>query len=277
MRTRGAACSHDTIRRFRKTIRDFYRIHRREMPWRDIDDPYRVLVSEIMLQQTQVERVMQKYEDFIRAFPSFTSLSRAPLRRVLSLWQGLGYNRRAVALQNISRIVLQDHGGSLPSTIGKLTALPGIGHATACSVRVFAFNRPAVFIETNIRRVFIHHFFHDRQSVTDREIIPLVEKTLPRGNPRQWYYALMDYGAMLGRTGKNPNRKSAHYQRQSPFEGSRRQIRGRILKELLAARSCTAARITRAVHADKDTIQEILDELKREGFVKKRGLAYTVS
>jgi A/G-specific adenine glycosylase len=203
------------------------------MPWRETKDPYRILVSEIMLQQTQVVRVEEKYPKFIRAFPDFKALNRAPLAKVYGVWQGMGYNRRALALKKIAHIVVNDYKGTLPKTHEDLCALPGIGKATASSIMAFAFNRPAVFIETNIRTVFIHFFFKKRKQVADEEILLLVEQCLYRKNPRVWYWALMDYGTMLKKSGEDKNIRSKHYKKQGRFEGSRRQKRGKILKILL--------------------------------------------
>jgi A/G-specific adenine glycosylase len=205
--------------RFRKTIYQYYADHRREMPWRVSRDPYHIVVSEIMLQQTQVGRVLSKYEQFISTFPDFDSVSKAPLQEILKVWQGLGYNRRAIALQKICQLVVTEYGGELPNCVETLQTLPGIGPATAGAICAFAFNQPTVFIETNIRRVFIHFFFPNRNGVKDKEILPLVERTLDIRSPRTWYHALMDYGAMLKKEEHNPNRRSAHYTRQAPFQG----------------------------------------------------------
>ena len=221
------------VRRFRRHLYRFYHDQGRQLPWRDTADPYHILVSEIMLQQTQVARVALKYEPFIQAFPDVSSLARAPLRDIMARWQGLGYNRRALALQGIARRLVAEFQGRLPASVDTLRTFPGIGEATAGALAAFAFNQPVVFIETNIRRVFLHCFFPGKSGVRDREILPLVDQTLDREQPRPWYYALMDYGAMLKRAAPNPNRRSAHHQRQAPFAGSDRQIRGLILKALL--------------------------------------------
>jgi A/G-specific adenine glycosylase len=169
---------------FQHFILAFYKEHRRNLPWRNTDNAYRILVSEIMLQQTQVERVAEKYDRFIAAFPDFLSLAKAPLKNVLKAWQGLGYNRRAMSLVKLANIVVTEYGGVLPDNVGELVKLPGIGQATAGCLLAFVFRKPSVFIETNIRRVFIHHFFHDRKGVHDDEIMPLVETTLYKSNPR---------------------------------------------------------------------------------------------
>lgn len=269
---------------FQKIIYGYYREHARQFPWRMSRDPYHILVSEIMLQQTQTERVAQKYEQFITEFPDFSTLACAPLQKVLSVWQGLGYNRRAISLKTIARTVMEEFGACLPPDVELLKTLPGIGQATASAICAFAFNKPTVFIETNIRRVFIHFFFPHRDMVKDAEILPLVEMTLDKSNPREWYYALMDYGVMLKKELhltqlRNPNRRSAHYQLQSPFEGSNRQIRGMILKTLIAAQTdLSENEIVQEVKTlypqmypqiDSQKVKMNLIQLEKEGFIQK--------
>ncbi len=257
------------VQKFREMIYGYYREHGRTMPWRLTHNPYHILVSEIMLQQTQVQRVLEKYESFLDEFPDFPGLARAPLSEILATWQGLGYNRRAIALSRISRIVLEDFHGTLPSSVDMLVTFPGIGHATASAIAAFAFQTPAVFIETNIRRVYIHCFFDDRDNVRDDEIRPLVETTLDASNPREWYYGVMDYGVMLRKNLENPNRRSAHYQKQTPFEGSNRQMRGMILKTLTRRPHVTEQEIAHQLQADKAILKKNLLQLQKEGFIKK--------
>ena len=259
------------LEEFRNLVYDHFRRSGREMPWRKTSDPYRILVSEIMLQQTQVQRVETKYREFIAAFPDFPSLARAPLRKVLRVWQGMGYNRRAMALQKIAQRVMTEYDGGLPDSVETLRTFPGIGTATAGAIVAFAFNKPTVFLETNIRRVFLHIFFRDREGVRDRELLPLVEKTLDRENPRQWYYGLMDYGARLKKEAENPNRRSAHYTRQSPFEGSDRQIRSLILKTLLAKPRLSMSQLLQAVGKGAKRTGRIIDQLGEEGFLVREG------
>lgn len=225
--------SSEAVSEFRKIIWQYYEAHRREMAWRKTTDPYAIFVSEVMLQQTQVARVMTKYPEFMAAFPDFASLAAAPLEDVLRVWQGMGYNRRAKMLRDAAVMVMEVFEGCLPKTPEELVALPGIGPATAASIAAFAYNTPVVFIETNIRRVFIHFFFPSEDKVHDDRIRPLVRQTLDWMSPREWYYALMDYGAMAKQTGENPNRRSHGYTVQAAFVGSDRQIRGRILRYLL--------------------------------------------
>jgi len=259
----------DAIARFRQQVLSWYKRHgRHEMAWRHTTDPYQILISEIMLQQTQVERVITKFPEFIGAFPDFPVLAAAPLPAILAVWQGMGYNRRAISLKKCAGQVMEDYGGCLPADPLKLTELPGIGPATAASICAFAFNMPVVFVETNIRRVYIHFFFRNRERVADTEILPLVERMLDRKNPRVWYWALMDLGAVLKRTVPNPNRRSSHYTRQAPFEGSDRQLRGRILRLLIRRRQMQKEAIVREMPADPGRSSRVIDALVSEGFLE---------
>jgi len=252
---------------FQKIIYSHYQKHGRYFPWRCTRSPYRILVSEMMLQQTQVVRVIPKYRKFITTFPNFSSLARARLNEVLTIWSGLGYNRRALALKKISHIVCNDWGGKLPKDFEKLKTLPGIGEATASSLLAFTWNKPVIFIETNIRSAFIHHFFPKKKNVQDKKIISLVEQTLDKSNSREWYYALMDYGVMLKTKYGNPNTRSAHYAKQTPFKGSHRQIRGGILKILTKNKFLSELEIIKKTDFKPLSVKATLGELKREGFV----------
>lgn len=216
--------------------------------------------------------MMKKYPEFIRRFPNFRSLAKASVPSVLSAWQGMGYNRRALNLKRLAEIVVKHHRGRLPKEPGELLSLPGIGVATAGSIAAFAFNRPVPFIETNIRRVFIHSFFPSREGVRDEDILKLVEKTLDKENPREWYYALMDYGAMLAAEEKeNPNRKSLSYRKQVAFKGSRRAVRGGVLRALLAHSPMTERALALQLGEPIARIREVLDILKKEKFVVQKG------
>jgi A/G-specific adenine glycosylase len=266
----------DTIKSFRRIIRQYYKHSGRDLPWRNTQNPYHILISEVMLQQTPVERVLEKYAMFLSVFPDFLSLANAPLKKLLSVWQGLGYNRRALALQRIAQEVITKHKGRLPESEEILVTMPGIGKATASALTAFALNAPSVFIETNIRRVFIHCFFRDREGITDAEILPLIEMSLDTSNPRHWYYALMDYGAMLKKQVKNPNRKSAHYQKQPSFHGSFRQIRGMILKEILSKTSVSETVLAKKLTVSPDKIRQALSQLQKEGFIRKQGRRFAI-
>lgn len=271
------ALQPSAVRRFRSIINGYYKKHRRDFPWRRTEEPYHIVVSEIMLQQTQTGRVAEKFTEFIDAFPTVESLAGAGLKDVLAVWQGMGYNRRARYLHEMAKQIVASYGGRIPDSPEILARLPGIGAATAASICAFAFNLPVVFIETNIRAVFIHFFFHDRAGVLDREIIPLVEATLDRKNSRHWYSALMDYGVMLKKRHPNPSRKSAHHQRQAPFAGSRRQVRGQLLKIILASPGITLARLSLSIDRSEEFTKSVLEELMGDSLVRKKGKSYHIN
>lgn len=261
----------DTITAFRRAIYRHYRANPRPMPWRETSDPYRILVSEVMLQQTQVERVRTKYAQFLECFPTITHLAAAPLEELLRVWQGLGYNRRAIALRRCAEEIVTTHGGRFPATIPQLESLPGIGPYTARAVAAFAFGLPEPFIETNIRTVFIHFFFHGHEGINDRRLMPLVSATLDRGDPRHWYYALMDYGVLLKQLHPNPSRRSSHHVRQSPFKGSNRELRSRMLRSILEHPGLTLEELTRLLSACRSAVERNLKALVQEGFVEQQG------
>ncbi len=252
---------------FQQMVLAHYDRFGRDMPWRNTTDPYQILVSEIMLQQTQVGRVITKFPEFIRIFPDFSILAGASLSSVLGAWQGLGYNRRAIALQKCAIRVMDEYNGMLPQDVSTLATFPGIGKATASSIAAFAFNLPVVFIETNIRRVFIHFFFGDTENVSDEDILPVVEKALYYDNPRVWYWALMDFGSLLKKTVTNPNRRSKHYKKQAPFEGSDRKIRGIVIRTLLKNPGTSEKKIIGVCNEDPIRMKRILDSLHSEGFI----------
>lgn len=264
---RAGSLSQVDINDFRKIVYAHYRTEgRRELPWRKTRDPYRILVSEFMLQQTQVPRVIEKYESFLRRFPDLESLAKAPLREVLGAWSGLGYNRRALHLSEAARAVLSQHNGKLPADLNLLLSLPGVGLATASAVAAFAFGKAHPFVETNIRSVFIHHFFRGKERVSDREILPLVEQTLDDKDPRTWFNALMDYGVILKKNYANPSRKSAHHTRQGRFEGSDRQRRGMILRALME-RPLSEVELAHATELDLALLRRLAQGLERDGMI----------
>jgi len=255
---------------FKELIWDYYRHNRRDFVWRNTSNPYYILVSEIMLQQTQTHRVIHKYEEFIVTFPTLETLAASTLRDVLIVWHGLGYYRRARYLHQLAQIVVGEYAGVLPQDTKMLQTLPGIGAGTAGSIGAFAFNIPTVFIETNIRAVFIHCFFDNKKEVSDKELLPLIAATVDHDNPREWYYALMDYGVWCKSMYVNPSRKSIHYIKQSPFEGSNRQIRAQILKLIAQEERIAHQDIVNAVNkAELVCIEEIIKQLLDEKFIQK--------
>ena len=264
--------THEIIQSFRKIIYSYYKNFKRKFPFRENITPYKVLISEIMLQQTQTKRVSEKFLEFIENFPDFLSISKSPLDKVLKVWKGLGYNRRAIALKKIANIVINDYNGKLPDSIEILKSFPQIGHNTASSIVAFAFNKPTFFIETNIRNVYIYFFFPNKTYIKDKEILPIVEKTIDKNRPRDWYYALMDYGVMLKKTHPELNKKSAHYRKQTPFKGSNRQLRGEILKILIKTNILNKLEIKKIFeNINQNRIINVLNQLEKEGFLKVEG------
>lgn len=267
--------TENVIRLFRHLVNNFYSRHGRSFPWRETSDPYRILVSEIMLQQTQVMRVVPKYTQFTGKFPDFASLAGASVRDVLEVWKGLGYNRRALALLSIAQTVHSMYGNKLPSSPDILVTFPGIGKYTAAAIAAFAFRQPTVFIETNIRTVYLHHFFPAEDGVPDSRILPLIEKALDRNRPREWYYALMDYGAVIKETA-NHGRRSASWRRQSPFKGSNRELRSTIVSLIMEGVPLSEADIIEKVGRDPSSVCRNLVQLQKEGFLTKKGDLYNI-
>lgn len=257
----------ETLEEFSSKVLNFYDEQGRKFSWRSEISPYRVLVSEIMLQQTQTGRVEEKFSAFVARFPGFQELAAADFSAVLRLWKGLGYNRRAKYLHDISRTAVAEFDSALPDDPEILVRFSGIGKATAASICVFAFNKPYAFIETNIRTVFIHFFFPDQLGVSDPEIFALVEKTMDRENPRRWFYALMDYGVMLKQTVGNLSRKSSTYRKQSRFEGSDRQLRGRILDLLLSRTRVDVKTAAIILEQPEDRVRALTGALYSEGLL----------
>lgn len=265
------------VHQLRETVWAYYAAHgRHDLPWRQVSangklDPYAVLVSELMLQQTQVPRVIPKFTQFMSAFPDAHTLANAPLDAVLRAWSGLGYNRRAKFLWQAAKTLVREHGGQVPGAQEALVALPGVGPNTAGAILAYGFNQPAVFLETNIRTVFIHHFFHDGEKVADAQLTPLVATALDSASTREWYWALMDYGTHLKQAVGNASRSSKTYARQSAFEGSRRQIRGRVLK--LLGESPQPVEALLATIAD-ERLPGVLHDLVAEGMIRRDNDTY---
>ena len=262
--------------KFRETVWEYYRAHgRHDLPWRTPEyygafDPYKILVSELMLQQTQVVRVVPKYHEFLAHFPTVKSVADDELGEILRVWQGLGYNRRAKFLHKACQKICTD--GAFSDTIAELVKLPGVGLNTAGAIMSYAYNEPVVFIETNIRTVFLHHFFQGAENVSDACIRGVVAQTLDHEHPREWYWALMDYGAYL-KTHIRNNAQSKHYAKQSRFAGSRRQVRGAIIR-LLSRRDMTRAELEKAVVDPRCT--EVIHELCAEGLIHFRHKKYSL-
>lgn len=239
----------------------------RDMPWRRDTRPYFVLVSEMMLQQTQVDRVVPKFEVFIAAFPTVEALAAAPLSEVLKLWSGLGYNRRAKFLHEAAKRITHEFKGDFPNTLEALVSLPGVGMNTAGALLAYSFNQPVVFIETNIRTVYFHHYFNDDTTVTDAQLRDIAQRTMDYEHPREWYWGMMDYGSYLKRQGVGRNDKSHHYKKQSALKGSVREVRGAILK-VLAGGDMAVAELRQATF-DDERFEVALEGLLRDGLVRE--------
>lgn len=265
------------INTFKSVVYDYYHSNgRHNLPWRQFKntsqlDPYRVLVSEIMLQQTQVQRVVPKFNNFIKRFPTITALADANLSDVLIEWSGLGYNRRAKFLYQAAQKIQTELAGVFPKTLDQLEKLPGIGKNTAAAIVAYSFNIPVTFIETNIRSVYLHHFFPNEQAVSDKELLPIIVMTLDQSNPREWYWALMDYGSYLKSTIVNPSRRSKHHLKQANFIGSKRQIRGQVLKMLI---SCPVSLAQLKSNINDPRLERVVKELENEQLISKKNSKY---
>ena len=263
------------ILKFQNHILDFYSTNKRDFAWRQTTDPYKILVSEIMLQQTQTARVTTYYKNFLNTFPTVKALANASLKDVLTLWQGLGYNRRAKHLHTPAGEIVERFDGHIPSTNLDLQGLGGIGPNTAGAIMAYAFNQPITFIETNIRSVYLHTFYRNFENISDKELLPLIEQTVDINNPRDWYYALTDYGVYIKSQIVNPSRKSKHYAKQSKFKGSQRQIRAAIVRYLVQNDTATKTQLYSLPFDNKD-IDANLKKLISEKMVTGNGLVFTV-
>lgn len=255
------------IIQFQNFVYRYFQHYGRTLPWRFSTYPWHIFVSEVMLQQTQVSRVAEKFPPFIAAFPTPETLAAAPFSEVMALWSGLGYNRRARFLQDAAQLITQQHAGQVPCSQDALVALPGIGAATASAIRAYAFNQPVVFIETNIRAVYIHHFFPGQDAVNDEQLLPYISQTLDATQPSRWYNALMDYGVLLKKTMQNPARRSKHHTRQSRFQGSDRQLRGQIIRILLENDGQLVAEVLKMITDDPARGEKIIGSLVRDEIV----------
>lgn len=268
------------IASFHRLVWNFYKKNKRSFPWRETKDPYKILVSEIMLQQTQADRVVRFYDNWLKKFPDVKTLTKAPFSEIYPYWQGLGYNRRALALKRTAEKSVKEFGGKFPADILALEQFPGIGPYTARAVSIFSFNTPVACIETNIRRVFLHHFFKNKNNIEDQEILKIAERALPAGKARQWHWALMDYGAYLKNQISNPNRRHKNYSIQSKFEGSLRQIRGATLK-MLSAKPMDSKELSLGIKKltsqSPERTKKVIMALEKEGLIKVNKKVYSLN
>jgi A/G-specific adenine glycosylase len=259
------ARQRNEIAAFRAAVWHHYESNgRHDLPWRKTSNAYRIMVSEIMLQQTQVPRVIEKYKSFLKQFPTVQALAEAPLSSVLKAWSGLGYNRRGKYLHDAAKAIVREYRGNIKQAT--MHRLPGIGPYTKAAIRTFAYNEPHTMVETNVRAAFIHHFFSGKTRVHDRDLVPVIEAAGEGQDPRTWYWALMDYGSHVKRLHKNPTRKSASYFMQTKFVGSLREVRGAIIKVLHEGAHGDLA-IARKLSFEEHMIRQALFGLKKDGLV----------
>jgi A/G-specific adenine glycosylase len=266
------------INKFQEKILTWYGLHQRDLPWREVPfdtslqrrDPYKILVSEIMLQQTQVNRVIPKFDAWLKTFPTVFVLAKAPTSEVLALWSGLGYNRRALNLKKTAVIVSVKYGGVFPQTEKELMSLPGIGQYTARAVLCFAFDQQVAVVDTNVRKVILTEVLKETDETNEtkgpKEIAELAERLLPKGKAYEWNQALMDYASAVLKKEKIPVTK------QSKFHGSRRYYRGQILKVLLEKKIVAIKDLGILIKndyasADKQWLEVLLREMTQEGFI----------
>lgn len=271
-----------TTQKFQRLILTHYRKQgRKNLPWKKTRDSYKILVSEVMLQQTQVSRVLPKYREFLRSFPSLKNLAAAPNAKLLRVWQGLGYWRRARYLKLAAQAIVKNYEGKFPRDPKTLKTLPGVGPCTAGAVACFAFGSKEPFIDTNIRRVYLHFFFQKKKNVADKDILKIAQRTLYRKDPRTWHYALFDYGATVLKD-RSINRRSKHYTKQSQFTGSFRSFRAHVMSLLLknSCHSLPKEKVTRSLESflqasnSQFKAGEILKSLTKDNLIKQKTARY---
>ena len=266
--------SNEGIRRFQAYIYDRANVCYRDLPWRRTKNPYAILISEVMLQQTQATRVIPKFEAWIKTFPTLRSLAKADISQVLALWSGLGYNRRALAVHSAAIELVKRFEGKVPAKEEDLIRLPGIGKYTSRAILTFAFDIPTVFLETNVRTVLIKHLFPESIDVPDSSMYPIAEAILDRESPARWYNALMDYGADLKRLNENHGNKAKAYGRQSPFSTSFRRIRGEMLKKAISEGLCDIDSFYATMPFSLEDVETCAKTLAKEGFLVYEGRSF---
>jgi len=261
--------SPERVQEFQKKVFSFYQKNKRDLPWRKTTDPYKILLSELMLQQTQVNRVILYYEKWIARWPAISALASASLAEVLQAWMGLGYNTRAINLHKAARKIVTEFDNDVIEAMKQYKEIPGVGRYTSQAVQIFSTNTDLVTVDTNIRRIFINEF-HLPEKVSDKELWGLAKRCLPKGRSREWHNALMDYGALFltaQKTGIKPKTQ------QSRFEGSDRQLRARIIRILLQNDE-SLVNISRILNVDSSWLQRILEKLISEEIISKKNNRY---
>lgn len=280
-----------TIPQFQKIILDWHKKNRRDMSWKNTKDPYKILVSEVMLQQTQVARVLPKYKEFLKEFPTLQVLAKASDKKLLRVWQGLGYWRRALGLKNTAKAILKEYKGKFPKDPKVLETLPGIGPYTARALACFAFDHSEAFLDTNIRRVYLHFFFPKKKNISDKQILKIAQKAIPSisshnsrlrypiTTSRKWHYALFDYGATVLKD-KKVNKQSRHYTKQSKFAGSFRSFRTKVIHFLLEQpqQTATKTKIRQLLKTAKNPYapEKILASLEKDSLIKRKRNSYSL-
>lgn len=277
--------------KFQNTVLKWYENNGRNLPWRNTTNPYHILVSEVMLQQTHIERVIPKYEAFLHQFPSIEALARAPTSEVLRVWSGLGYNRRALFLQKCAQELM--HEMNFPQNEKELKKLHGIGKYTAAAILSFAYNKNVPVIDTNIHLLYKRLFYGSKSHIE-----ALAKKHLPKGKSRHWHNALIDIGTLfcsskhprcsdcpltiLCKTAGKKIKIEATRRKKTvvPFSQSDRIVKGSILK-LLMKKNYSAATLHKKiaemnVKRSKKKFTEILVQMQKECLVKKKRKAYTL-
>lgn len=264
---------------FQQKILSWYDTHQRDLPWRQSRDPYRILVSEIMLQQTQVPRVIQKYTEWLVRFPTITTLAKSTTADVLRYWSGLGYNRRALYLKKIAEIIMRQHKGVFPQTEEALLQLPGIGKYTARAILCFAFDKQVAVVDTNVKKVFIVEFLRKESSalqlsdspvtvdiISDKVAWEIAERMLPYGKAYEWNQALMDYSSAVLK------KEKIAIPKQPQFKNSNRYFRGEIVRLLLAKKEISIIDLGKRIKdsytsEDRLWLMGLLEQMEKESFL----------
>ena len=257
-------CSQEDVVAFQKKVMNWWAENARDLPWRRDPSPYNVLVSEIMLQQTQVSRVVLKFDEFMKEFPTIESLAKTNIKHLLKVWSGLGYNRRAIWLKEAAKQIVER--GEFPQSVKELQELKGIGPYTSRSVLIFAFNKDLAAVDTNIRRILIASGFAD-ETMSDRQLQPIAETVLLRGRSRDWHNALMDYGSLVLTSSKT---NISPVTKQSCYEGSSRQVRGAVIRALTASDEIELENLMGLLdcEANETELIKIINKLVSDGMVE---------
>jgi A/G-specific adenine glycosylase len=264
--------TNQEIIKFQNEVFSFYHSQGRSLPWRKTTDPYKILLSEYMLQQTQVSRVIHYYEKWITKWPTIIFLAGASRKNVLQAWMGLGYNSRGINLHRAAQKIVDDYDGDVVQAMKHYKDIPGVGKYTSRAVQIFATNADIVTVDTNIRRILIYRF-QLAENIPDTELWTLAEQCLPHGSSRDWHNALMDYGALFltsKKTGIPPKTK------QLRFQGSDRQIRAKILRQLIN-QPLSSTDISKKYDVDPKRLELIIDKMVKQTLIVKKNNCYYIN